>query len=58
MKVYKKMNRGSIGEFEYDAFISYATSPNMDAGDQDDPEETFVRELIKGPKGLEAASVR
>ena len=41
------MNRGSIGHFEYDAFISYATSPNMEAGDQEDPEEKFVVKLIK-----------
>ena len=45
------MNRGSIGPFEYDAFISYATSPSLDAGDEDDPEERFVRNLIEGLEG-------
>ena len=50
VQVYK-MNRGSIGSFEYDAFISYASSPNMDGGDEEDPEEMFVKKLIDGLEG-------
>ena len=42
------MNRGSIGShFEFDAFISYGTSPDFDAGSEEDPEESFVRRLIE-----------
>ena len=47
LKVYK-MNRGSIGShFEFDAFISYGTSPDFEAGSEEDPEESFVRRLIE-----------
>ena len=49
------MNRGSIGPFEYDAFLSYATSPDM----EDDPEERFVRQLIAGlEEGGDGENVR
>merc|ERR1719245_376272 len=43
-KVYKP---GSIGDFEFDAFISYGTSPDFEAGSEEDPEESFVRRLIE-----------
>ena len=46
MKVYKE-TKGSIGDFEFDAFISYGTSPDFDAGSEEDPEESFVRRLIE-----------
>ena len=45
-KVYKE-TKGSIGDFEFDAFISYGTSPDFDAGSEEDPEESFVRRLIE-----------
>ena len=41
------MTKGSIGTFEFDAFISYGTSPDFDAGSEEDPEERFVRRLIE-----------
>ncbi len=44
-RVYQ-MHRGSIGHFEYDAFVSYGTTPDVEAGD-DDPEEDFVVRLIE-----------
>ena len=46
LKVYESV-KGSIGDFEYDAFISYGTSPDCDAGSEEDPEEKFVRRLIE-----------
>ena len=40
------MTKGSIGTFEFDAFISYGTSPDWDAGSDEDPEERFVTKLV------------
>ena len=40
------MTKGSIGTFEFDAFISYGTSPDFDAGSEEDPEEMFVTKLV------------
>ena len=44
--MYKSV-KGSIGSFEFDAFISYANSPDWDAGNPEDPEEMFVSKLIE-----------
>lgn len=42
---FYQLHRGSVGQFDYDAFICYATSSDSDPSD-DDPEENFVLKLM------------